>query len=121
MSWFEASERQTDLIFATQKTLEAYLRLDQLRRSVRASIMSMPNDLQSRKELIALAEILKQTAVDVVCMEYRAEPDELGMKWFDFSTSAIGRRWLAGETAMKHALESFSNLQPGQGLRIHGR
>lgn len=54
-------------------------------------------------------------------MEYRAEPDELGMKWFDFSASAIGRRWLAGEAGMNDALESLTNLQPGQGLRIHRR
>ena len=37
-------------------------------------------------------------------------------KWFDFSTSAIGRRSLAGETGMKDALETLSHLQPGQGL-----
>ena len=105
----------------TQKTLEAYLRFDQLGRSVREAIMAMPSELQDRKELVALTGILKQTAVDVVCMEYTAEPDELGMKWFDFSTSAIDRRWLAGETGMKDALESSRNFEPGQGLRIHGR
>src|SRR5438105_3535416 len=78
-SWFEASERQTDLIFAnqTKKTLEAYVRLDQLRRSVRDAITATPSELRSRKELAAFAGVLKETAVDVVCMEYRAGPEEV--------------------------------------------
>jgi NTE family protein len=92
-SWFEASERPTDLIFANQiqKTLEAHVRLDQLRRSVRDAVAAMPSELRSRKELIALAGVVKETALDVICMEYRAGADELGMKWFDFSASVIQR------------------------------
>jgi hypothetical protein len=34
---------------------------------------------------MALADVVKRTAVDVVCMEYRAAQDELGMKWFDLA------------------------------------
>ena len=82
----------------------------------------MPGELRSRKELIALASVMKETALEsYACKEYTAGADELGMKWFDFSASTIQRRWLAGETVMEDALTILSKLEPGQGLRIHGR
>lgn len=91
------SMRQSDLTFAcqTERTLRALASLDRL---------GPPN----------------RPRVDVVRTSYAAYADETAMKAWDYSETAIQRRWKAGRADMAAALRRFQSLPPGgPGLCIH--
>jgi NTE family protein len=91
------SMRQTDLTFAcqTQRTLEALLALDRTRGPQRPR-------------------------VDVVPVCYADEAGETAMKSWDFSQTAVTRRWKAGHGDMRAALARFREAAAsGPGLTVH--
>lgn len=92
----QASERQTDLTFASQtnRTLRAMRQLWDLRNA--------------------------DAPGAVYRISYGYQPGETAMKGFDFSQSSLDRRWAAGEADMRAALRTWRDAPPsGRGLRVH--
>lgn len=92
----DASERQTDLIFAsqTERTLRAMRQLWDLRDA--------------------------QAPGAVYRLTYASQPGETAMKGFDFSRSSLDRRWQQGEADMAAALRQWRDHPPaGRGLAVH--
>lgn len=110
-SLLAAQERQNDLLFATQtaKALAAHARLEDLRRRVREALASLPAELRREAATTELGAAVAESGVEVVRLQYRAGPEELGMRWFDFSASAIERRWRTGAKDMRAALQDVAN------------
>jgi NTE family protein len=94
-SLLEASERQSDLIFAnqTQKAIDAFVRA-------------------------AAAQPRRERTIDIVRLAYRASADEFGMKGFDFSRATLERRWQSGANDMAAALEILAPLERKAGIRV---
>jgi NTE family protein len=91
------TQRQSDLIFAcqTEKALHAFAALDRTRPAPRPRI-------------------------DVVRTSYAADAVETIMKSWDFSDTALSRRWEVGRRDMQAALRRFHALPSGgTGLTIH--
>jgi NTE family protein len=111
-----ASERQSDLIFAsqTENAVRAHARLEGLRRQVAEALDCLPDKAWERKPMLELAAAVADSAIELVRLEYRASPEELGMRWFDFSASAIDRRWRSGAEDMRAALQetNFTSVKP---------
>ncbi len=92
----DASERQSDLIFAcqTSRTLRAMCQLWYAR------------DAEAPGAVYQLA--------------YASQPGETAMKGFDFSRTSLDRRWQSGRADMTAALERWRTHPPaGRGLAIH--
>lgn len=121
-NWLEASERQSDLLFAnqTKKAIEAASHSYALRRQLSGLLAALPASLRAKKELRPFAAFRDTGNLDVLRIEYRPTPDEIGMKWFDFSASAFERRWRAGKASMETALKTLSRLPKAKGLRVTG-
>jgi len=104
-SWIDASERQSDLMYAcqTEHMLRHHAEADRLRRR--------------------LAEAGAQPAPDEVTvfrLEYAGGPDETSMKMWDFSHQVLARREAAGRADMDAALHLWRTAPPtGAGLVIH--
>jgi len=92
----DASQRQTDLIFAcqTERTLRAMRQLWQARDG---------------------------NAPDAVYrLNYPAQPGETALKGFDFSQSSLDRRWQQGRSGMDAALGLWRSQPPtAPGLAVH--
>lgn len=92
----DASERQSDLIYAsqTERTLRAMRRLWEARDS------EMPGA--------------------VYRLTYAFQPGEIALKGFDFSRSSLDRRWQQGRADMEAALRQWRDHPPaGHGLSVH--
>jgi NTE family protein len=91
------SMRQTDLTFAlqTERTLRTMLAIDRCGPAERPRI-------------------------DVVRTSYRADEDETMMKTWDFSATALRRRWNTGRLDMEEAIRQFRlSRVAGAGLIVH--
>jgi NTE family protein len=110
-TWMESSERQTDLMYASQtrRAMRAFVQTDELRRSIRALLARLPDTARQEPELAAIAAEAEREAgeVAILRMEYSATPEETSMKSFDYSRTALGRRWQEGEQDMAATLRAW--------------
>ena len=105
-----SAARATDLAFGSQtrRILEGRGREHRLRALVGRLAERLPPDARDDPEVASiLAEAGSGAArsATVLCLGYRAAPDEAGPgKMFDFSPATISDRWEAGARAMREAL-----------------
>jgi NTE family protein len=122
-----SAARATDLAFGgqTRRILEGREREHRLRAAVGRLADRLPPGLRDDPEvasILAEAEAGGARSATVLCLGYRAAPDEAGLgKVFDFSPATLSDRWEAGARAMREALRrSGAAPRPGaRGLAVH--
>lgn len=110
-SWMEASERQSDLLYAnqTRRTLRAMSEARRLRAEVRTVLARLPQEARGTPDIAAIAETTGADEGDmtVLRVEYAASAEETSMKSFDFSRAALRHRWDEGARDMAMALRGW--------------
>jgi NTE family protein len=108
-TWMEASERQTDLIYASQtrRTMRAFTEADQLRRGIRLLLSRLPEDARQAPDLAALEAGAAGGEVTILRLEYSASSEETSMKSFDYSRGTLNHRWDEGERKMAATLRAW--------------
>jgi NTE family protein len=122
-----SAARAMDLAFGgqTRRILEGREREHRLRAALGRLAERLPPELRGDPEvasILAEAEAGAARSATVLCIGYRAAPDEAGPgKVFDFSPATLSDRWEAGARAMREALRKFGAApRPGaRGLAVH--
>ncbi|MBV8401965.1 MAG: patatin-like phospholipase family protein [Acetobacteraceae bacterium] len=108
-SWLEASERQSDLMYASQtrRTMRAFMEADQLRRGIRLLLSRIPEEARQSPELAGIAAQAHSGEVTILRLEYSRESEETSMKSFDYSRGTLTHRWQEGERNMAATLKAW--------------
>jgi NTE family protein len=122
-----SAARAIDLAFGgqTRRILEGREREHRLRAALGRLAERLPPGLRGDPEvasILAEAEAGAARSATVLCLGYRAAPDEAGPgKVFDFSPATLSDRWKAGARGMREALRRFGTApRPGaRGLAVH--
>ena len=117
--------RATDLAFGgqTRRILEGREREHRLRALVGRLAERLPPELRGDPEvasILAEAEHGAARSAAVLCVSYRAAPDQARPgDAFDFSPATLADRWDAGARGMREALRRFGAMPPARGLVVH--
>ncbi len=118
--------RATDLAFGgqTRRILEGREREHRLRALVGRLAERLPPELRGGPEVASIlgeAEAGGARSATVLCLGYRAAPDEARPgEVFDFSPATLADRWEAGARGMREALRRFGpSSGAARGLVVH--
>ena len=102
-SWFDGMQRRDDLIFSQQtaNALREHAKRKALRDELRSLLGRLPPGLLDERDRARLGQEVGSGTVSVVRMEFRATGEETALKTFDYSRSAIERRWRQGVQDME--------------------
>jgi NTE family protein len=122
-----AVARAADLGFGnqTERILEARVREQQLRSLVGRLAARLPEALRADAEVASLlAEARREPPLTLVRIGYRGARDEAGPgKLFDYSAATLADRWVAGDAAMRQALQRLRSPAAAttlaEGLLLH--
>jgi NTE family protein len=120
----QALDRQKDIMYASrsEKNIEAYRALHNLRRIIRELYRNLPEDRRAEAEMKALAEYGCHTTMDIVHLGNRDRDWELASKDADFSRTAIDERWRLGYADALRVLERAAWMDPVDplaGVAVH--
>ena len=104
----EAVARRQELLFVNQSRwfLEAYVREDRVRNTLRAVLDLVPKELRDRPEV--RAALVEADRPDMRLVTIGGDPGpEVGSWFYDYSEQAIMRRWDAGASKARDALTAL--------------
>ena len=119
----EVTEREKDIRFSSRTRLNttAELNWQVVAQAAKRLINKLPAALQDDPDVLALAGLGCQQAVDVVHLIYRSKHDESQAKDYEFSRLSMRERWDSGRADMAHTLHDarWTGRQPSPtGVRV---
>lgn len=102
----EVTEREKDIRFSSRTRLNTTNELDRqvIAQAAKRLIAKLPPELQDDPDVIALASMRAEAAVDVVHLIYRSKHYETQSKDYEFSRLSMHEHWTAGRTDTAHTL-----------------
>jgi NTE family protein len=107
-------DRQKDIMYASrsEKNIEAYRAMHNLRRIIRELYRNLPEDKRAEAEMKALADYGCHTTMDIVHLGNRDRSWELASKDADFSRTAVDERRQLGYADALRVLERAAWMEP---------
>lgn len=110
----EVQARHKDIIYGSrsQRHIEAYRQMHNLRRAIHALHQRLPEDLSMDPEIRRIAELGCHTTMHIAQLIYPTRDWELSTKDIDFSRASIHERWQFGYDDALHLLKCAPWLEP---------
>jgi NTE family protein len=102
----EVVEREKDIRFSSRTRLNTHHELDRqvIAQAARRLIAKLPPRLRDDPDVLALAHLRCDAAVDVVHLIYRSKHYETQAKDYEFSRLSMQEHWQSGRADMSHTL-----------------
>lgn len=103
----EVEARHKDIIYGSrsQRHIEGYRRMHNLRRAIDALHQRLPKELHTDPEIRRIADLGCRTTMHIAQLIYPTRDWELSTKDIDFSRASIHERWQAGYDDALHLLK----------------
>lgn len=102
----EVTEREKDIRFSSRTRLNTTMELDRqvLAHAAQRLIAKLPPELRDDPDVLALARVQADSAVDVVHLIYRSKHYESQSKDYEFSRLSMQDHWDSGRADMERTL-----------------
>jgi NTE family protein len=102
----EANEREKEIRFSSRTRMSTTVELDMqvIAQAARRLIERLPPEFKDDPDVLALAGVRSECAVDVVHLIYRSKHYESHSKDYEFSRLTMQEHWASGHVDMTHTL-----------------
>lgn len=102
-----AREKEIRFSSRTRQVNDQLLKLRREREAIRRVLAKLPDDLRADPDVIALSDMAREHAVNVVQLIYRANAWEGGSRDYEFSARTMVEHWQAGRDAVAGAIDGY--------------
>ena len=102
-----AREKEIRFSSRTRQVNDQLLKLRREREAIRKVLAKLPEDLRGDADVIALTELAREHAVNVVQLIYRANAWEGGARDYEFSARTMAEHWQAGRDAVAATIDGY--------------
>lgn len=108
----DVASREKDIRFSsrTRQVTDQLMRLRKERELIRKVLGKIPGELRDDADVMALADMAAERAVNVVHLIYRARDWEGGARDFEFSRASMEHHWAEGRAAVAETMRKGSLL-----------
>lgn len=99
--------REKDIRYSsrTRQVTDQLIRLRKEREAIRTVLAKLPEEMREDPDVVRLADMAAERAVNVVHLIYRARGWEGGARDFEFSRSTMEHHWAEGRTAIAETMQ----------------
>jgi NTE family protein len=120
----EVQTRQKDVVYASrsERHIDAYRRMHDLRRTVRALHDSLPREIREKPAMRALGAVGCDTTMHIVRLAYPGRDWQMASKDINFSRGSIDWRWAQGRRDAERAIDHAgwrASVPPHVGVVVH--
>ncbi|SNT14939.1 NTE family protein [Sphingomonas laterariae] len=99
-----AREKEIRFSSRTRQTSDQLMKLRREREAIRKVLAKLPAELADDADVLQLAEMARESSVNVVQLIYRANAWEGGARDYEFSARTMAEHWAAGQAAVAETM-----------------